>query len=59
MKKQNASNKLVFKKNDLVELNDNQLSDVNGGGTPLIVGTVLATVFVAGVIKGAFDELNK
>ena len=59
MKKQNVNNKLVFKKNDLVELNDNQLSDVNGGGTPLIIGTILATVFIAGVIQGATAELNK
>ena len=44
MKTQNAT-KLGFAKNSLVELNDNQMQDVNGGSTPLCyiaIGALLA-----------------
>jgi len=44
MKTQNAT-KLGFAKKSLVELNDNQMQDVNGGSTPLCyiaIGALLA-----------------
>ncbi|MEO4003965.1 class IIb bacteriocin, lactobin A/cerein 7B family [Flavobacterium sp. CAU 1735] len=44
MKSANAT-KLGFAKNSLVELNDNQMQDVNGGSTPLCyiaIGALLA-----------------
>jgi len=50
--------KLVFKKDSVAELNDSQLNDVNGGATPAYVVTVLVTIAVAGFIKGCSDEVN-
>jgi len=44
MKTQN--NKLDFKKRSLIELNDNQMLDVQGGSTPAII--VSANVSSAG-----------
>lgn len=58
MKTQNA--KLVFKKNNVTELNDNQLNDVNGGGTPVTVtyGIYLTVaIFILGGVKGCADEV--
>jgi len=47
MKTVNTNNKLAFAKNSLVELNDNQLNDVNGGGTPvIIVSIIIVTVLI-------------
>ena len=46
MKTVNTNNKLAFAKNSLVELNDNQLNDVNGGGTPLIISIIVVTVLI-------------
>jgi hypothetical protein len=45
MKKQNATNKLAFNKVAVIELNDNQLHDVDGGSTPacyLVISFLLA-----------------
>ncbi|HKX85175.1 MAG TPA: class IIb bacteriocin, lactobin A/cerein 7B family [Flavobacterium sp.] len=39
MKKQNVNNKLAFNKAVIVELNNDQLADINGGATPTIVVT--------------------
>ncbi|MBP2832400.1 class IIb bacteriocin, lactobin A/cerein 7B family, partial [Aquimarina sp. U1-2] len=41
MKSQNVNNKLRFDKNALVELNDEQLTEVNGGTTPVCVGVII------------------
>ncbi len=44
MKTQNVNNKLKFDKNTLVELDDNQLNEVNGGTivtTPSIIITII------------------
>ena len=41
MKTVNANSKLAFAKNSLVELNDNQLNDVNGGSTPFCTGVIV------------------
>ncbi|MBN9283346.1 MULTISPECIES: class IIb bacteriocin, lactobin A/cerein 7B family [Flavobacterium] len=46
MKTVNTNNKLAFAKNSLVELNDNQLNDVNGGGTPVIIVSIIITVLI-------------
>jgi hypothetical protein len=50
MKTQNT--KLEFKRNSIVELNDNQLNDVNGGTSPLTITSspvcsILASVAVS------------
>ena len=47
MKTQNLNNKLNFNKSVIVELNDDQLTDVNGGSSP-----VCTAYFVTGVIVG-------
>ena len=41
MKTQNVNNKLRFDKNSLVELNEEQLTDVTGGTTPVCVGIII------------------
>jgi len=41
MKTQNVNSKLKFDKNSLVELNDNQLKDVNGGSSPFCTGIIV------------------
>ena len=46
MKTVNTNSKLAFAKNSLVELNDNQLNDVNGGGTPVIIVSIMITVLI-------------
>ncbi|THF49541.1 class IIb bacteriocin, lactobin A/cerein 7B family [Flavobacterium supellecticarium] len=46
--KTQTSNKLAFAKSSLVELNDNQLNDVNGGTTPVCVGVIIGlSIYVA------------
>jgi len=42
MKTQNVNSKLKFDKNSLVELNDNQLQDVNGGSSPFCTGIIVS-----------------
>ena len=39
--KTQSTNKLAFAKNALVELNNNQLHDINGGSTPLCSGSAI------------------
>ncbi|MET3017698.1 class I lanthipeptide [Flavobacterium hydatis] len=46
MKKQNVNNKLAFNKVAVIELNDNQMYDVDGGTTPLCVITII-TITIA------------
>ncbi|WP_044401240.1 hypothetical protein [Lacinutrix sp. Hel_I_90] len=46
MKTQNT-NKLEFIKRDLLELNDSQLLDVNGGSTPT---TLLCSIIIVSII---------
>ncbi|HRB71784.1 class I lanthipeptide [Flavobacterium sp. WV_118_3] len=41
MKTTNTPTKLAFAKNSLVELNNNQLHDINGGSTPLCSGSAI------------------
>ncbi len=50
MKTQNA-NKLAFAKSSLVELNDNQLNDVNGGTTPVCVGVIIGLTMSIAIDK--------
>lgn len=50
MKTQNQ--RLIFKKNSVSELNDSELNNVNGGGTPLIS---LSLVVIA-IIEGCSDD---
>ena len=40
MKTQNVNAKLAFNKSSVLELNDAQLSHVNGGSTPLIASSM-------------------
>ena len=48
MKSQSVNNKLRFDKNSLVELNEEQLTDVNGGTTPVCVGIIIGlSIYVA------------
>ena len=48
MKTQNVNNKLRFDKNSLIELNEEQLTDVNGGTTPVCVGIIIGlSIYVA------------
>jgi len=41
MKKQNANNKLAFNKVAVIELNDKQMHDVDGGTSPLCIGVII------------------
>ncbi len=50
MKTQNA-NKLTFTKNALVELNDNQMVDVQGGTTPVCVGVIIGLTMSIAIDK--------
>jgi hypothetical protein len=45
MKKQNVKNSLDFKKSSVVELNDGQLQEVNGGTTPFLSITSIFSIF--------------
>jgi lactobin A/cerein 7B family class IIb bacteriocin len=48
MKKQNVNNKLAFNKVAVIELNDNQMYDVDGGTTPLCIGVIIGiTITIA------------
>ncbi|MET3017696.1 class IIb bacteriocin, lactobin A/cerein 7B family [Flavobacterium hydatis] len=48
MKKQNVNNKLAFNKVAVIELNDNQMHDVDGGTTPICVGVIIGlTISIA------------
>jgi lactobin A/cerein 7B family class IIb bacteriocin len=53
MKKQNANNKLVFNKAAVVELNDNQLQNINGGTSP----TVTSSGWCLGIIGAGVGAL--
>ena len=44
MKKQNVNNKLAFNKVDIVELNENQMTEVNGGFTSLPCLIIVCTM---------------
>ena len=44
MKKQNVNNKLAFNKAAVIELNDVQLYDINGGATPVALAVSWAAV---------------
>ena len=44
MKKQNPNNKLTFNKVAVVELNNKQMQDVDGGSTPICITVVTITV---------------
>jgi hypothetical protein len=58
MKKQNGMNKLAFNKAAVVELNDGQLNDVNGGTTWFCVSAI-ASAFVVGVAVGIAQEIRE
>jgi hypothetical protein len=47
MKKQNINNKLAFNKVAVIELNDNQMYDVDGGTTPLCIVVITITIVMA------------
>ena len=49
--KTQTSNKLAFAKSSLVELNDNQLNDVNGGTTPVCVGVIIGLTMIIAIDK--------
>ncbi|MCL9807416.1 class IIb bacteriocin, lactobin A/cerein 7B family [Flavobacterium amniphilum] len=59
MKKQNLNGKLAFNKAVVVELNDTELYDVNGGATPLIASSGpcagLASAVVGALVAWALD----
>jgi hypothetical protein len=44
MKKQSTINKLAFNKVAVVELNDNQMYDVDGGTTPFCIGVAIGYI---------------
>ena len=51
MKKQNANNKLAFNKVAIVELNENQLSEVNGGTSiPCAGAAVVASSLICSIV---------
>ena len=52
MKKQNANNKLAFNKATVIELNNNELSEVNGG-TTVPCGAVAAAAVASSILCGA------
>jgi bacteriocin-like protein len=54
MKKQNVNNKLAFNKKAIAELNDEQLQEVNGGGSFDFVTAVGAYINNAGQAVGAY-----
>jgi hypothetical protein len=54
MKTQN--NKLDFRKNSVVELNDTQLEDINGGSTPACYGLSLAVGWMVSRIISAITK---
>lgn len=56
MKKQNI-NKLAFKKAGIIELNDNQMYEVDGGSTPVCVATAASSAGCAGVASAALGLL--
>ena len=48
MKKQNQNNKLAFNKVAVIELNDKQMDDVDGGTSPLCIGVIIGlTITIA------------
>jgi hypothetical protein len=49
MKTQN--NKLNFKKNSIVELNDDSMNSVNGGSTPTILSIIVVSIVVSIVTR--------
>jgi lactobin A/cerein 7B family class IIb bacteriocin len=49
MKKQNVNGKLAFNKATLVELNDEQLQQVEGGTAPVVASAVASAVVSAAV----------
>lgn len=51
MKKQNVNGKLAFNKKALVELNDDQLMGVNGGGFGSLIVSAIVSAIVSGVIS--------
>lgn len=70
MKKQNL-NKLAFNKTSLIELNDNNLSQINGGTNPVITVPLIPVVsfalagaaavsleIAAGLAQGATDAIR-
>lgn len=55
MKTQNT--KLKFNKSSLVELNDEQLQDINGGSTlSIIVALVVVPAIIAATVEAANEE---
>jgi len=40
------TNKLAFAKKDLIELNNSQLNDVNGGSSPVCTGPLIFTITI-------------
>jgi lactobin A/cerein 7B family class IIb bacteriocin len=57
MKKQNVNNKLAFNKAAVIELNDNQLVDVNGGTTPVCVAAAASSGWCAAGAGAAVGAL--
>jgi lactobin A/cerein 7B family class IIb bacteriocin len=62
MKKQNLNGKLAFNKAAVVELNDSDLYDVNGGATPIALAiassascAALASAVVGSLVAWALD----
>jgi hypothetical protein len=48
MKKQNPNNKLAFNKVAVIEFNDKQMHDVDGGTSPLCIGVIIGlTITIA------------
>jgi hypothetical protein len=52
MKKQNGTNKLAFSKAAILELNDGQLSDINGGSSWGCATAAATIAYEAGVEVG-------
>ena len=53
MKKQNVNNKLAFNKAMVVELNDGQMYDVDGGTTPVCIAAAASSVGCAAIAGAA------
>lgn len=49
MKNKNVITKLAFNKNSVIELNDNMLTEINGGSTPVCVASIASSAGCAAV----------
>jgi len=49
---------LIFRRQDITELNDGKLIEINGGTSLACISVSLASAFLIGVVEGVANELN-